>query len=77
MNNILHEASRWLTDVGIATEFQGNCLAVKRTDVDSVIGGGPNEAALTLINELKSAVSKKLYWGGVSANDTWLYLESF
>jgi hypothetical protein len=76
-NNTLIQAAKWLTELGIRTEFTNTCLGVNRKDVWDIIGGPTNEAPLVLLVELKKSVSTKLFWGGVSDNPQWYYLESF
>jgi hypothetical protein len=76
-NNNLIQAQKWLTELGIRTEPACDCLGVNRKDVLELVGGPTNEAPLILLIELKKAVSTKLFWGGVSDNPQWYYLESF
>jgi len=78
MNNNLKDAEKWLNELGIGTEQRRSvCLAVNRNDVAKVLGGLDSENSVTLIVELKKAVSTKLFWGGVAHNNDWLFLESF
>lgn len=76
-NNNLLAAEKWLNELGIETEIHRNNLGVNRNDVAKVLGGLDSENTVTLIVELKKAVSTKLFWGGVAHNNDWLFLESF
>jgi hypothetical protein len=64
MNNILLEqAQKWLTELEIKTEAAGTFLKVSRKDVANLFGGiDENEQTANLLNELRSTISKKLYF---------------
>ena len=71
-NNNLILSEKWLDELGIRTHACPTCLMVNRDDVVNLVGDGKE---FDLLNEMKSTISTKLFWG--SRDDTWFYLESF
>jgi hypothetical protein len=58
-NNLLLQAQKWLTELGIKSETNQTVLKVARADVKES-GLFDNDAAF--MSELKASVSKKLYF---------------
>ena len=61
-NNLLLQAAKWLTELGIRNEPAQTFLKINRDDVSDLFEGTENEKGAALLLELKKAISNKLYF---------------